>query len=112
MLNNFANGLMRFSGVVMFFSGMAMLAYAVVGGYYHYSPLWHAVAWGFAGWVLFFSGMNLLEQYKPQAAPALPPQPERPMPQPVSPYSSWAGNATRPPPRRAHNPFDHQPLDD
>jgi hypothetical protein len=57
---------------------MAFLAYAVVGGYYHYTPLLHAVAWGFAGWVLFFSGMNLVQQYPaPQqqsVAPQAPPQ--------------------------------------
>jgi len=92
-INSFIIGLMRLVGGTMFFSGMAMFLYAVVGGYYHYSPLLHAVGWGFAGWILFFVGKDLLEQYKPAEQPALPYQPERPMPSPVSPYPS-AGNAS------------------
>ena len=91
-INSFIIGLMRFVGGVMFFSGMAFLLYAVIGGYYGYSPLLHAVCWGFAGWILFFVGKDLLEQYKPaQAVAASPPQ--APMPPPQSPYPN-AGNAS------------------
>ena len=49
MVNSFIIGLMRLVGGLMFFSGMAFLAYAVIGGYYHYSPLFHAIAWGVGG---------------------------------------------------------------
>ena len=93
MLSNFITGLMRSIGVVMFFSGMAMFIYAVVGGYYHYSPLFHAIGWGFIGWVLFFVGKDFIEQHKPADQPVAAPQQQMPVPQPYSPYPN-AGNAT------------------
>lgn len=77
----------------MFFSGMAMLAYGVIGGYYHYSPLLHAIAWGFAGWIIFLVGKGLLEQYKPVQSAIAPAPPQAPMPPPQSPYPN-AGNAS------------------
>lgn len=91
-INRFIIGLMRLVGGVMFFGGMGMLAYAVIGGYYHYSPLLHAIAWGFAGWILFFVGMDVLEKYKPTEQ-AIAPQPPVPVVQPYSPYTN-AGDAT------------------
>ena len=85
MLNNFITGLMRLAGMVMFFGGMGLLAYAVGGGYYHVTPIFHAIGWGVAGWVLFFSGMNLVQQYKVTENPVAQPQPMMPMPMPSNP---------------------------
>ncbi|HEY5328273.1 MAG TPA: hypothetical protein VIJ79_00170 [Acidobacteriaceae bacterium] len=103
MLNNFIINLMRFVGGVMFFSGMAFLAYAVIGGYYHYSPLFHAVAWGFAGWILFFVGKDVLEQYKPAAQAVAPPQPPMPVYQPTPDIYGISRPATREEAQRALN---------
>jgi hypothetical protein len=118
MLNNFITGLMRSVGVVMFFAGMAFLAYAVVGGYYHWTIWYYAVAWGFAGWVLFFSGMNLVQQYKATENPVAAPQPPMPAPLPVSPYPAAGTNTSNPWPSKngggrqpAARPIT-RPLDD
>ena len=117
MLNNFITGLMRSAGTVMFFAGMAFLAYAVVGGYYHYSPLLHAVAWGFAGWVLFFFGMNLVQQYPAQQQSVALPAPPQMVPSHEHPQNLWQmGPATRKEARepwtRAENNSDNGRLRD
>jgi len=90
MINNFIIGLMRFVGGTMFFSGMAFLLYAVIGGYYHYSPLLHAVAWGFAGWILFFVGKDLLEQYRPTSQAVVPVAPPEMVPSHDTHSAGWA----------------------